>query len=439
MNKEQITSKLQELPIEELSFSSRFVIRNRHLISGFAFIAGFFNMLVQGVNTVENWAGQIYLLTGHAVSAQALQGKLQFRHKKFASLILGVVLRKQILEDKLVKLSSQLLTPFGRVFLEDSTCVTLPKSLFDFFPGTVNQTGASSSARIQLRLELKSGDYSYIDLQSYRDNDQKFSSHIFSVLRAGDLVIRDLGYWALWVFNGIIQRKAFFLSRYFYGTNVYDPQTGKQFDLFGKLRSLRRQGQSVLDIHLLVGKKDQVPMRLVAIKVPPPIEQKRKRKMRKDKLAKRSDDYLEMLAWSIYVTNVEDQIWTPDQILEVYGYRWRIEIIFKCWKSKFDLAKLFDKKQTLCPARVYITFYLLLAWLTLFFVRWYNFFLYHVFQAKGKILSLFKFADFMKTHALKLEASQDPMEFIIYLARYCSQNKRKNKSSLELIYMLKLS
>lgn len=439
MNKEQITSKLDELPIEELSFSSRFVIRDKYLISGFAFVAGFFQMLLQGVNTVENWAGQICRLTGHSVSAQALQGKLQFRHKEFARLLLGVVLRKQLLETKLVKLSSQLLASFDRVFLEDSTCVTLPKFLFDFFPGTVNQTGASSSARIQLRLELKSGDYNYIDLQSYRDNDQKFSSHIFSILRVGDLVIRDLGYWALWVFRGIIQKEAFFLSRYFYGTNVYEPQTGKQFDLFEELRSLRRQGQSILDIELLAGKQEQVPIRLVAIKVPPAIEQKRKREMRKDKLAKRSEDYLEMLAWSIYVTNVDVQVWSPEQILEVYGYRWRIEIIFKCWKSKFDLAKLFDEKKTCCPGRAYITFYLLLAWLTLFFAPWYNFFLYHVYLAKGKILSLFKFADFVKAHDQELQASQKPLEFIPYLARYCSQNKRKTKSSLELIYMLKLA
>lgn len=439
MNEQQITSKLNDLPIEELSFSSRFVIRDKHQISGYAFVVGFFQMILGGMNTLEYWAGQIYMLTGHAISTQALQGKLQFRHKKFAELLLKVVLRGQVMSDKLLKSSSQLLTPFNRVFLEDSTCVKLPDCLFEFFPGTVNQTGASSSARIQLRMDLKSGDYTHLELQSYRDNDQKFSSHILAILQSGDLVLRDMGYWALWVFKRIIQSKAFFLSRYYYGTYLYDPLSREQINLFKKLRSLRRAGGTVLDIDVIVGKKEQVPMRLVAIKVPQAIEQKRKRKMRKDKLAKRSADYLEMLGWSIYVTNVEAKVWTPLQILEVYGYRWRIEIIFKCWKSKFDLVKLFNNKQSLTPARAFITFYLLLCWLTLFFVKWYNFFLYQVYKAKAKILSIFKFADFVRTYALDLERAKDPNQFIEYLARYCAQNKRKSKSSLELIYMLKFT
>ena len=123
------------------------------------------------------------------------------------------------------------------------------------------------------------------------------------------------------------------------------------------------------------------------------------------------------------------------QILEVYGYRWRIEIIFKCWKSKFNFAHLFNKK-SMSPPRAFITFYLLLVWLTLFFVKWHLFFLYHVYQIKGKILSLFKFADFVKQHFNKLYDWANPLEEIEHLARYCSQTKRKTKSTMELLYML---
>jgi hypothetical protein len=44
------------------------------------------------------------------------------------------------------------------------------------------------------------------------------------------------------------------------------------------------------------------------------------------------------------------------------------------------------------PARVVISFYLLLIWLTLFFVGWFNSFLIAIYKAKGKILSMIKFA-----------------------------------------------
>ena len=399
------------------------------------FVLGFFKMILQQVNTVENWAGQISKLTGLSISTQALQEKLQFRHIKFAEQLLGHILYKQVVDNDLSKHSSKLLEGFNRVFLEDSTCVNLPQGLLDFFPGTVNQKGATSQARIQLRVELKSGEFTHIELQSYRDNDQKFSSHILHNIKPGDLVIRDLGYWALWVFGLIIKQEAFFLSRYFFGTHVYDANTGEQIDLFKKLRSNRLQGNNVLDMEVLLGKKEQLPVRLVAIKAPQHVEQERKRKMRKDKKAKRSKDYWEMLGWTIYVTNVSDQVWKPMQILEVYGYRWRIEIIFKCWKSKFNFAHLFNKK-SMSPPRAFITFYLLLVWLTLFFVKWHLFFLYHVYQIKGKILSLFKFADFVKQHFNKLYDWANPLEEIEHLARYCSQTKRKTKSTMELLYML---
>jgi transposase len=88
------------------------------------------------------------------------------------------------------------------------------------------------------------------------------------------------------------------------------------------------------------------------------------------------------------MTNVPAETWEPRQLLEAYGCRWHVEIIFKCWKSKFDFARLFDKKQSMTPARVVISFYLLLIWLTLFFARWYNFFLIAIYQTKGKIVSL---------------------------------------------------
>lgn len=57
-------------------------------------------------------------------------------------------------------------------------------------------------------------------------------------------------------------------------------------------------------MNVLVGKKEKLCMRIIALRVPPQIEQQRKRKMRKDKLERRSDDYLEMLGWCIYVTNI---------------------------------------------------------------------------------------------------------------------------------------
>jgi hypothetical protein len=435
----QITKKLEEFSIEDLAIDTEFIKRSSYKIDGLAFIVAFFKMLNSGSNTLESWAGQISRITGWMISVQSLQGKLQFRHVKFSEMLLSKVLSKQVMIDEQQKMSSKLLSTFKRVFVEDSTCVKLPKNLVDLFPGSVNQKGkARDTARIQCRMELKSGECDHVTLQSYRDNDQKFSSHILDSVEEKDLVLRDMGYWSLKVFRKIIKKGAFILSRFTYHTHVLDTKSGKKIELSKLLRNHRRKGLKVLDINVLVGEKEQLEMRLVAIKAPQKVEQQRKREMRKDKLERRSKDYLELLGWTIFVTNIAKKVLKPKELLEVYGFRWRIEIIFKCWKSKIGLTRLFDK-QSMTPGRVYITFYLFLVWIILFFVKRYNFFLFNVFKQTGKIVSLFKFANYLAENMTRMFTEDDLEKEIRYLARYCSQTKRTKKSSVEKMYILNLA
>jgi len=433
---DKIKGILEKHQIKECSMEHSFEINRNGKIDGLSFVHSFFNMLMQKKNTLEYWAGEFFKLTGVPISSQGLCNKLQFRHGKFVKQFLKNVLRHLVVDDQINKGKNKILDLFDKVYLEDSTCIPLPDYMFDFFPGTVNQKGATSTARIQLRLELKSGNYSNIDLLNYRNNDQSYSGEILSVLKPDDLVLRDLGYWSLKVFRQIADKRAYFLSRLQFQTQVFDPESKKQIKLYKKLRGLRKKGVNLLDMSVLVGKKEKIPMRIVAIKVPQQIEQQRKRKMRKDKLKKRSDDYMEMLGWCIYVTNISKEKLEARQIQRLYGYRWRIEIIFKGWKSNFNFNYFFNKKKKFNPPRAIITFYLILIWLSLFFVQWYNFFLVRIFEKKNKILSLFKFADFMKQNFKKIDEIAFKEETEVYLAKYCSQQKRKQKSSVELIYLL---
>lgn len=434
----QITKKLEEFSIEKLAIDTEFIKRSSYKIDGLAFIVAFFKMLNSSTNTLESWAGQISRITGFMISVQSLQGKLQFRHVKFSEMLLSKVLSRQVVDAR-QQISSKLLSTFKCVFVEDSTCVKLPKNLVDLFPGSVNQKGkARDTARIQCRMELKSGECEHVTLQSYRDNDQKFSSNILNSLEERDLVLRDMGYWSLKVFRKIIKKGAFILSRFTYHTHILDKKSGKKIELSKLLRSCRRKGVNVLDMNVLVGEKEQLEMRLIAIKAPQKVEQQRKREMRKDKLEKRSKDYLELMGWTIFVTNIPKETLKPKELLEVYGFRWRIEIIFKCWKSKIGLTRLFDK-HSMTAGRVYITFYLFLVWIILFFVKRYNFFLFNVFKQTGKIISLFKFANYLAENMTRILSEDDLEKEINYLARYCSQTKRTKKSSVEKMYILNLA
>ena len=331
---------------------------------------------------------------------------------------------------------------FGKVYLEDSSCLKLPTNLASFFPGPYSHKGSCATAKIQLRLELLNEWYEGLWLQSYRDNDQKHSKDILSVLKAGDLVIRDLGYWSLKVFKQISECQAFFLSRYRHGVACLDTQSGEAFDLLALLKQRQRAGQVVIDIPILLGKKVQMPVRLVAIKTPEQVAQIRRRKAAKDRnwRTNHSKEYFELLGWTIFVTNVQAQPWSYKDVLKAYRLRWRIEMIFKCWKSKWKLTQMFEYKQSLSPARVLISCLLFLVLLILFFVRWTMLFILLIYDQYQKWVSIFKFVDFVKEHFWELLQSKNLADFAPIVAYYHTYEKRKDRvNHLELLYDKKLS
>jgi len=427
INSTQISTKLEELPIEQLANESNFTIHRDNELSATGLVMGFFFMITNGDNTLSNWAIEVSKILQRVFSTSAITAKLQYRHLAFIKSLLNHCLKNRFYQGKVKELSSPLLADFSRVLIEDSMCVKLPSNLASIFPGAHSKTGQVATGRIQCQIELKSGTTSHLEVQSYRDNDQKFAPNILHQLRAGDLVIRDLGYWALKVFRLINWMNAFFLSRYQFGTNIYNIDNEEQVDLPAILRAAKKKGQTVDQQQVYLGKKEKLPVRLIAIKVPQQVEQQRRRKVAKNKdtRAKRSKEYMELLGWTIFITNVAQEVWTPQEMLKVYGFRWRIEIIFKAWKSQFKFEHLFKTKQKIAPPRALITLYLLLTWIILFFVRVFNFFLLAVFQVNQKFISILKFAKFFKDHFVQLINLSNLDFYIELVAKHCVYDTNK--------------
>jgi len=438
MNLDKIKEKLSEKDLEGLAKQSGFIKQQRYQITPYAYVMGFFEMLKKGFNTVELWASEIYQLTGFWVSAQAVQHRIQYPQADFCRLLLEGILSDQLHRSSLFKEKNKLLSAFNEVLVEDSSCVTLPKCLMEIFPGAVNQQGKSSSARIQLRVELKKMVYKATNLQSYRDNDQKHASDILNQAKAGDLVIRDLGYHVVKVFKEMVGEDIFFLSRLLYGNHLYDKTSEEQLNLSKQLRKLRIKGGKILDLEVLLGKA-KVPVRLIAIKASARIEQQRKRKANKDRRAKRTKDYMERLAWTIFITNVPAKIWKPLDAMQVYTYRWHIEIIFKCWKQQLDFKRLLKTKHSLSPPRAEINFYLILIWLTICYTYLYTHLLIVVYQTTGRILSMLKFKAYLANQSQWSQLDKPDEKEIRFLAKYFAQTKRKEKSHIELLYQLNTS
>lgn len=168
----------------------------------------------------------------------------------------------------------------------------------------------------------------------------------------------------------------------------------------------------------------------MAVKLPEKIAAKRKQKAAKDrdKRINHSKKYMKLLEYGIYITSVKEERWNYSEVVESYGFRWRIETIFKCWKSHFNIDSLIPKSVSITKARVESMVYSMLIFITMFQVQFYNYLADKVREQTGQFLSILKLSAFIKSHLLWiLENTLSKVEHTIcYYCRYDKRLDRKN-------------
>lgn len=288
------------------------------------------------------------LLGQVCLSKQALWERISTRAVAFLQAILALVVHRQLTRSH--ALPPTALEPFARVLIQDSTTIALTPELAAAFPGARNQRGvAHGHLKIQAFYNLRAQRFVHFRLSGFNRNDQAAAPDILALARPGDLVLRDLGYFVLDPLQQLDQRGAFFLSRLRSDSTLYDPDTGRPLDL---LRALRRQGR--FDAVVLLG-EIRLRVRVVAVPLPPAVVAERRRKARRnrDQRSQPSARHLALLGWGLFVTNVPQTRWSAATVAQVYGLRWRIETIFKAWKSHFQLTTVPRGSATQLEAMIY--------------------------------------------------------------------------------------
>lgn len=319
---------------------------------------------------------------------------------------------------------------FGRVLLQDSTNLSLPPTLADFFPGAKNQSGkTSASVKLQTTFNALTETFVSFQLTAYRCNDQCASPFILDIIQQGDLVIRDLGYSSLRVFRAVGEKMAFYLSRYSHKIALFHP-TGKRFDL---LAHLRKHG--TLDEWLLAGSEEKLPVRVVAVPVPEPVAAERRRKLLqgRDKRCNPGRTHLALLGWEIFLTNVPQKTWDTRTVCRIYGVRWRIETIFKSWKSHFKI----DAFNRPTPTEVELLIYARLLYIMLFQTCFFTRLAVFVYETTGQHLSVLKAAEFFSQCALPaLLAGSNHTLILQQILKHCTYEKRNRRANYGQIFRL---
>jgi hypothetical protein len=330
-NLNQIRTQLVQLDAQTLARQCGFLKRKPRKISMTNFLLALVALSAEAVLSLERIAGVIGLVAKVTYTKQALHKRLTGQIEQFLAQVATAIFGQLSESEHTQGLFGQ----FRRVLLHDSTVEALPSRLARLFPGSGNQRHKpSASLRIQFVTDLRSASLVQCSLSAFTHNDQAAAPDILSVARAGDLILRDLGYFACAVLAALILRGAYFLSRYKHGVGVRD-LSGQPLDLEWELRTCGR-----VDREVLLG-AEQTRVRLVALPVPEAVANERRRKARANRDGRKhpSREHLFLMGWNLFVTNVSRRVWPAKALAPLYRLRWRIEMIFKAWKSHLNLRE----------------------------------------------------------------------------------------------------
>jgi hypothetical protein len=386
-------------------------------------------MMRVGEKSYLAWARSLTIITGKTISKQAIFKKMNKAWLTLLRLLLQEVIAKQSLKN----VKQSLLKHFKNVWAQDSTSINLPDVMVKKFKGNVSRGKQKSIAKINVILNVITGLCPVMEMMGLTVNEQQLSVSILTIAQAGDLVIRDLGYFVLPVFKAMDIVGIFFVSRLKYNVSLHDLQTGEKTKLAQLLK-----GKSYLDIKVKCGTDEQLEVRLVAIKLPPEqaAERRRKAKKDRDKRLNHSDDYYALLDYVIFITNVGRKIWNYKDVAQAYGVRWNIEILFKSWKSGFKIEDMIpeDRVHTL---RIESYIYLMLL-----YIAWFHQIIFIPFRRVieerfGKQLSMIKAVKYVMTSYHDWLFENIRIKDLQQLAYFGSYDKRRRPNAianLELFY-----
>lgn len=232
---------------------------------------------------------------------------------------------------------------YRRVLVQDSTVIKLPGHLFAEFSGVSNRQSSVCNARIQATYDLIPSRLVGFSIDPYSKNDLASAPQL--PIQEGDLVLRDRGYLTPDEVRRHRAAGADCIYRHKTGTAYLDPETLKPIDLPFLLRTYQR-----LDMQVLLNNPSRTPVRLLVAPVDEETANLRRMKAKRETKGHHpSKAVLELMSWTIFITTISAASADFTRILAIYGLRWRIEIIFKAWKShmSFHLLHRVSKRQLL--------------------------------------------------------------------------------------------
>jgi hypothetical protein len=402
--------------VTQLAFESGFCKRKSGKITAPAFLLHFCLEALKGTLSYNDLAAKIQTETGITASRQAYHQRMGDECNNFFMRILEAVMLSKHKTEEVKALIG--VKQFSRILVQDSTVIRLPLRLFEIFSGVKNAYKSVCNARIQGTYDLISRRFISFSIDPYTKNDLSVTLDI--PVKQGDLVLRDRGYFTIQAMSELKKKGADSIFRYKHKTLFFDTENNEEINL---LKCLRKNGS--IDKMVLAG-KEKNKVRIIAAPVNEEIANIRRMKAKKDSSTKNpSRELLELMNWNIFIITVNAPEITFEIVLKIYGLRWRIENIFRTWKSNFNFDKIHNVSEQQLGALIRARFIMIV----LINQHLFNPLLSKIYKISGKHLSMMKFMRYISKNINTIsrlsEIRNVSSSALQALIKYCTYDKRK--------------
>ena len=279
---------------------------------------------------------------------------------------------------------------FSRIRIMDSTSFNLEGDYPDY-PGFRN-----SGVKIQFDYDWLHGDFLYQSVDPQTKNDKSAAREMMNSLLPGDLVLRDLGFYAATIMKEINKRGAYFITRAPSKTKFWVGSSKEGWTQIVPEEDLKdKDSGEVIDYGFVkVGgdARNSFIGRVVAQKLTPEQRKRRKQALKeKGQNGRHVQSALKRNDIQVLVTNITQEKLGPQDLYPLYTLRWQVEIIFKTWKSLYQINNVRKMKQERMECHLYGTLIkIILSSMAMFQCR------YYLYQNHQKEISEYKAMDLIQ-------------------------------------------
>ena len=349
---QQVSEAIEEViqqKAHEVERSTGFVQRSSVVLDGARFVQ----------TTVFTWmhnARAGYSQLQHTAAGLGVKVSKQAIEQRFSTA--SVELMRQVWQEGIEHLIGSepvgvnLLARFRGVYLQDGTIISLPDCMREHWPAGGGE-GEQAGMRVQVRMQMQTGEVAGAWVQPSQEAERS-GKPMSLPLTAGSLFIGDSGYFTLAGMRERSEAGHLFLTQAKASVQVQDSK-----GVWRDLLSLMREHPEGVDQWVVLGKREQVPVRLIAVPVskqkaehrraqagasithppkgiaapyvgePTPQEQRQGKTKRKKVSAAR----LKLSEWTILWTNVPVEQMSVEEAVVLMRYRWQLELYWKLWKQ----------------------------------------------------------------------------------------------------------